>query len=94
MDTMKANDDKSPRCTELSIALCMARTESRAAVSCAMSVMHMAWRIGEWREDDALRRMMLSVIMLNVDAGIEFSMLDEEVELLCRMIHELEGGAK
>lgn len=90
---MSRPDDKSPGCVELAAALVLAKTERRASVSCALSVLHMAWKIGEWRTDNALRRMMVAVIGMNQDVGMETGMTDDEVALLRRMRSELEGGA-
>lgn len=94
---MRPPDDKCPdRLTtaEVEVALLMARTEPRAPMSCSLTVLYRVFRSGDWIEDASLRALLLHVMSINVAAGIDEYMTDDEARLWSNMVATVEGGRK
>ena len=84
-------DDKPDRLTthDLDYALDLAKTEPRAPVSCALTVLFRVYMSMDWVEDDALRVMLAKVLHINECAGIRQGMTDDESEIYSRMLERV-----
>jgi hypothetical protein len=84
----------SPGCVEFETGMMLSRLEERASISCALTVIHITFMRGMWREDSMLRTLLLYVIDLNVEAGMRGGLTDAEDAILMGMREELaQGGA-
>lgn len=96
---MQLPDDKSDRpdrltAAEVEVALMMARTEPRAVMSCSFTVLYRVFKSGDWTQDASLRALLRHVMAINVAAGIDEYMTDEEARLWSNMVATVEGGRK
>lgn len=81
-------DDKRERLTadDLDHALMLAKTEPRASVSCALTVLYRVYMSMDWVADDSLRVMLAKILHTNECAGIREGMTDAEGEIYLRML--------